>query len=524
MVTRKHSNMRASTEGPACPPPGGPPEAQMVRVGLYLRVSTQHQVDGDSLEEQENELRKFCDYRNFHIYKLYIEEGKSGGNTNRPEYQKLMRDIEQQKIHAVVVKKLDRLSRSLLDFEQVMLLMQHHNIEFISLRENFDTTTAMGKAMLRMALVFAQLEREQTAERVTDVMHFRASQGLRNGGTTPYGYRVVEKQLIPYAKEKEIIELIFKQFIDTQSTSAVARFLNDIGSKNRSNKPWDCRGILWLLQNPVYKGDIRWKDQLFTGTHPPLISAQTFDQAQHFLKKKHKAIKTDAILQKLLFCGYCNVAMTPYYVHNRTKLKYYYYLCTNGTNHKPGTISKCPHKRIAMHLIQDTVLDHIARLTEDFHFRPISNRIDKHNNAIQAEIFKLNAHLQKLQDDLTQLKVKKDRYFDSLMTQSLLSNERKIGNERLKELDAEERTLKALIHKQEFEKTLLLDTKLAPTEFRRTLTTFATSYPAWDSKTQSIALQRLIKDIHYHDTHLILQFKAIPWTIQIHLKKTKSPP
>lgn len=131
-------------------------------VDLYIRVSTDRQAkEGDSLEEQESELKKFCDYRNFKIHKVFIERGKSGGNTNRPEYKKLVKDIEAGKINAVVVKKLDRLSRSLLDFEQLMTKLQDNEVEFISLRENFDTTTAMGKAMLRVALVFAQLEREQ---------------------------------------------------------------------------------------------------------------------------------------------------------------------------------------------------------------------------------------------------------------------------------------------------------------------------------------------------------------------------
>src|SRR6056300_1498111 len=150
-------------------------------VDLYIRVSTDRQAkEGDSLEEQESELKKFCDYRNFKIHKVFIERGKSGGNTNRPEYKKLVKDIEAGKINAVVVKKLDRLSRSLLDFEQLTVKRHAHDVGFISLRENFDTTTAMGKAMLRVALVFAQLEREQTAERIKDVFAWRSEQGLYN--------------------------------------------------------------------------------------------------------------------------------------------------------------------------------------------------------------------------------------------------------------------------------------------------------------------------------------------------------
>ena len=169
-------------------------KAEVFRVALYIRVSTERQAnEGDSLEEQETELKKYCDFRKFSIHQLYIERGKSGGNTNRPEYQKLIKEIQSRKINAVVVKKLDRLSRSLLDFEQLMRLMNENDVEFISIKENFDTTTAMGKAMLRVALVFAQLEREQTSERLSDVMNYRATQGLFNGGFRPFGYAIVEK-------------------------------------------------------------------------------------------------------------------------------------------------------------------------------------------------------------------------------------------------------------------------------------------------------------------------------------------
>ncbi len=173
-------------------------ENQKLVVDLYIRVSTDRQVkEGDSLEEQENELKKFCNYRNFKIHRVLIERGKSGGNINCPEYQTLLTDEKSQKINAVVVKKIDRLSRSLLDFEDFMKLLQEKNIEFISIRESFDTTTALGKAMLRIALVFAQLEREQTSERLIDVLSYRASQGLYNGGVRPFGYTNVNKELVP---------------------------------------------------------------------------------------------------------------------------------------------------------------------------------------------------------------------------------------------------------------------------------------------------------------------------------------
>ena len=194
-----------------------------MKVNIYIRVSTARQAkEGDSLDEQETELKKFCEYRGFQIRNIYIEPGRSGGTANRPKYQKLLKDIKANRVNAVVVKKIDRLSRSLLDFESFMRLAQEHNVEFISIKESFDTTSAMGKAMLRIAMIFAQLEREQTSERVTDTMTYRASQGLFNGGIPSYGYTNANKELIPYPKERQIVELIFEQFLNNKSTTQTA--------------------------------------------------------------------------------------------------------------------------------------------------------------------------------------------------------------------------------------------------------------------------------------------------------------
>jgi DNA invertase Pin-like site-specific DNA recombinase len=206
------------------------------KVSQYIRVSTGRQArEGDSLEEQENELKKYCEYKNYLVHKVHIERGRSAKDTNRPEYQKLLQDIKDRKIKAVLVKKLDRLSRSLLDFEEFMKIAQENYVEFISLKENFDTTTAMGKAMLRVALVFAQLEREQTSERVSDIMIYRAEQGLYNGGGIPYGYDVINKELVPHKQEKKALELIFNKFLETKSTSAVTKELNLMGIRKRKN-------------------------------------------------------------------------------------------------------------------------------------------------------------------------------------------------------------------------------------------------------------------------------------------------
>ena len=312
-------------------------------VGLYIRVSTDRQAkEGDSLEEQESELKKFCEYRNFQIHKIYVERGKSGGNTNRPEYQKLVADLEAKKIQAIVVKKLDRLSRSLLDFEQLMTRLQANESEFISLRENFDTTTAMGKAMLRIALIFAQLEREQTAERIKDVFSWRAEQGLYNGGTRPFGYDSLSSELIPHKQEKKIVQFIFNTFLDKKSTTAVARDCNVAGFLNRRGAAWDKRQIHKILIHPVYAGKIRWNGLLSEGIHQPLVTPSVYDQVQDIFKDRlyQRAGNTiKSLLKGVLICGHCNGPMTPNYTKKKNKKLYYYYRCVQSLNPKLGQTS-----------------------------------------------------------------------------------------------------------------------------------------------------------------------------------------
>ncbi len=136
------------------------------KCGLYIRVSTERQAaEGESLDEQEERLREFCRVRNWKVVKVYREEGRSAKDTNRPAFKELLRDIESGLIDTLIVKKLDRLSRSIVDFEKIYNFLQNHHVDLVSLHENFDTTTAIGRAVVRIVMVFAQLEREQTAEK-----------------------------------------------------------------------------------------------------------------------------------------------------------------------------------------------------------------------------------------------------------------------------------------------------------------------------------------------------------------------
>jgi len=490
---------------------------EMFKVDLYIRVSTERQAkEGDSLEEQESELKKFCEYRDFQINNIFIERGKSGGNTNRPEYQKLIKDIQAQKINAVVVKKLDRLSRSLLDFENLMKIMQEKEVEFISLKESFDTTTAMGKAMLRVALVFAQLEREQTSERLSDVMAFRAKQGMFNGGYKPFGYTNVNKELVPYKKEKEVVEIIFEKYIETKSTTATAKLLNLAGYRNRQGKPWDKRRMQEIIQNPRYIGQVLWNGETHDGIHEPIISKQQFEQAQEIFEANRRITdspKTLGILQKILFCGACNSPLTPSHSLNRNKVKYFYYRCTTTHSAEKGK-SKCSVKYVPFEKVEVRVKEILLSLSQEEHFRPVENRILKFNQAIEQDTQQLQKEIFLLENQLQTLKDKKERYLDSLISSKFLSKERNFINDKINDLELEEKQIKGqMLHKQ-FEINKKQEEKIDVAQFKKKLITFRVEHEEYDLEQMKKYLTGTIQSIHYTPEKLVFQFNLLPWSIE----------
>ena len=494
------------------------------KVALYIRVSTERQAnEGDSLEEQETELKKYCDFRQFSIHQIYIERGKSGGNTNRPEYQKLVKDIQKKKINAVVVKKLDRLSRSLLDFENLMNLMNENDVEFISIKENFDTTTAMGKAMLRVALVFAQLEREQTSERISDVMGHRASQGIYNGGVRPLGYSVVNKELVPFKKEKVIVEHLFQTFLETRSTVAVAKALNEAGFADQNNKPFEKRQVHWILQNPLYTGKIRWKGACYDGVHPPIIAPQTFEKVQAIFKLK-TFTKTKgaahALLIKRLFCAQCGSPMAPTFGRNRNKVKYFYYRCT-GSKDKDKS---CPQAYFSFIKLEGRVTEILLSLSEEKSFSPLENKLLKNNDKINAKISEQEKALLHLESSLNEIKTKKEKYLDGLLSSKFSSKEREFINAKLLELEGEEKQIKNNMMKQELSINQTKEERINISEIKKQFIGYRSNYPFADEQTHRAHIATIIDRIQCAKDSLQIQFSRLPWKEDFPFENLRASP
>ena len=347
------------------------------KCALYVRVSTIGQAEeGESLDEQEQKLKAFCEFKGWKNYIVYREEGRSAKDTNRPVLQKLLSDIEKAYINTVIVKKIDRLSRSILDFEQMFKFFEQKGVDLISLNENFDTSTAIGRSVIRIILVFAQLEREQTAERTIDIMRYRAQRGLWNGGYPPLGYDVKDGVLVPNADEAVGVKEIFETYINTGSLSETAKILNNKGYRTKrwitrqgnvmGGSKFNKNNLSRILKEPVYIGKIKYDGQIYEGAHPGIIDEEVFYYVQKMLSNNRRSntgfrMGTEKFLLKgLVYCGHCGCAMAPSFAYSKGK-KYYYYRCLVNNDPSRG---QCPIGSVNAKVLENLVIKELQFLAE----------------------------------------------------------------------------------------------------------------------------------------------------------------
>ncbi len=289
----------------------------MKRVACYVRVSTDNQIENYSIEEQTERLKAYCKAKDWHIYKFYTDAGYSGGNTNRPALKQVLYDIDQKLIDMVVVYKLDRLSRSQKD---TLTLIEDEflkkNIDFVSISENFDTSTPFGRAMIGILAVFAQLEKDQITERFTMGRIGRAKNGYYHGGPTPpTGYNYVDGNLVVNEYEAMQVREVFERFLKGQSINSIRAYMSEHYTNKYGN--WKSHSlVLNILRNCTYIGKVKFKGFEYNGNHKPIISEETFYLAQKLLNSSDREnsktmpqinpFRSNNLLTGLLICGICN--------------------------------------------------------------------------------------------------------------------------------------------------------------------------------------------------------------------------
>lgn len=372
----------------------------MNKIGLYVRVSTQEQAtNGYSLDEQIDRLTKFCDAMNWENTKVYKDAGFSGGNLNRPALQELIKDIPH--INKVVVYKLDRLSRSQKDtlylIEDVFL---KNGVDFVSMSENFDTSSSFGRAMIGILSVFAQLEREQIKERMTMGKYARAKQGNYNSSKSPIGYDYIDGQLVTNAYEKALIQRMFTEYSAGKSPKKIAECFNSEGLYHKYGK-WQSSTVRSLLTSKIYLGLTHYHDDWYQGTHEAFISEDLYNSVQRIINRKteehlkynRRFGKANSFLGGFLYCGKCGAKYSKItYKSNNTF--YPYYVCNSRSKKTPHLVKdgSCRNKNWRMAELDGIIFNEIRKLS----IEPES--VPQVEIPVEAELKRINDQIKRLMD------------------------------------------------------------------------------------------------------------------------------
>lgn len=354
----------------------------MKKSAIYVRVSTHYQVDKDSLPLQKNDMINYSKFiLGIEEYEIFEDAGYSGKNTDRPAFQEMLKRIKQGEFSHLLVWKIDRISRNLLDFCSMYDELKKFNCTFVSKNEQFDTSTAMGEAMLKIILVFAELERKLTGERVTSVMLDRASKGLWNGAPIPLGYKWDENIKFPIVndEEKNTVEIIYQTYLKTESSSAVTKLLNTSGIKTKKDGRWTTKTICDVIRNPFYKGTYRYnyrvpghgkiKDEnewiLIPNNHAAVISEELWDKCNKIMdvnanknSARFRGTSKVHVFAGLLECGECHNSF--YSKADKTSLDGFtpsIYTCSGRYNHLG-----CSQKTISDTIIGNLTLNFISNM------------------------------------------------------------------------------------------------------------------------------------------------------------------
>jgi site-specific DNA recombinase len=239
----------------------------MNNVAIYSRVSTEEQAkEGLSIDAQIDKCKSFCSARDWNVYKVYKDAGFSAGTMKRPAMELLLRDAKEKKFNIILVFKIDRFSRNLKDLIMVLEKLKEKDINFTSVTEQIDTTSAMGEAFFQIIGVFAQLERGMVKERVKLAFDRKIDFG-ESLSRAPFGYFYKNKKLVPHPENSEKVKEIFKMWENSINYKEISKKFNLAKST-----------IYQIIKNPVYIGKIRYKGKLYKGNHKSLVDKELFDK------------------------------------------------------------------------------------------------------------------------------------------------------------------------------------------------------------------------------------------------------
>ena len=429
-----------------------------MKAALYLRVSTEEQAENYSIPSQKERLEAFAKSQDWGIYDLYIDDGYSGKDMDRPAVKRLLKDAREKKFDIVAVYRLDRFSRRAVDLlKAVEEIFEPNRVALKSATEPFDTSTIAGRMMLTMLVAFAQFERESISERVKTNMLHKANGGEWCGAyMAPFGYRNENKKLYIVEHEATIVRQIFEKYNSGVGLRSIALALNESGRYTRQGYQWLHPRIRQILINPIYAGYMVWnrterkgKKQFYrprkewvlvNGEHEPIISKDLFNAVQDRMKGKNHTSPRDSgnyALSGLVWCGTCGYK----YRGCAKNAEVRYYRCGGYVDG-----AKCPARNIRVEILEDAVLTELEKL--EFNEQGCMEAIKAAHTRQCQEEQTLRCELVAQQEELKKIEHRKSRLFDALEAEAIsLSDVQQRMSQINKEKDTMERRLEEIATK-----------------------------------------------------------------------------
>ncbi|MBR8660925.1 recombinase family protein [Brevibacillus sp. NL20B1] len=352
-----------------------------MRTAVYIRVSTEEQAkEGFSVAAQRERLLAYIRSQGWTLADIYADEGESAKDTRRPALQRMLADVRLGRIDVVLVYRLDRLTRSVLDLYRLLSQFERYGVRFKSCTEVYDTTTAIGRLFITLVAALAQWERENLAERVKLGMEQMVRERKRPGGPPPYGYEWQDGRLVVHPTEGEAVRGMFRHFLAGWTPRQIAEWANHEGFRGKHGARWSPGAVTRLLKNPVYYGALRWnyaeggqrlnrpeKWMLVERAHPAIVDASTFAAVQQRLAERRslhpRVLSSPFIFSGLLYCSRCGSPMRGKTARtkkpNGKRYTHYYYLCKN--RQKGG----CQAAAIREDRLAREVISHLHRYGEE---------------------------------------------------------------------------------------------------------------------------------------------------------------
>lgn len=399
-----------------------------IRCAIYTRKSTDEGLDREfnSLDAQRESAEAFIISQVHEGWVLlperYDDGGYTGGNMDRPALKRLLQDVAEGRVDCIVVYKVDRLSRSLMDFAKIIGMLENHHATFVSVTQQFNSTTSMGRLTLNILLSFAQFEREIISERTRDKMSAARRKGKWVGGMPILGYDVdsTRSRLIVNEDEASRVREIFNLYLSERGLLPVVQELARRGWGNkrwttkkgieRGGSPFDKVTLYRCLTNFLYIGKVEYKGELYKGEHQGIVDEDVFIKVRTMLRENRRnggaevRNRYGALLKGLLYCGSCKTTMIHYYTTHRNR-RYRYYVCAKAQKNGWDT---CPVKSLPAGDIERFVLDTMRNIGKDDalaqavlrqaqeQYQQCADSLQREQNMIEKELAHLDYEIKKL--------------------------------------------------------------------------------------------------------------------------------